>query len=857
MKLIYGCDDPATPAEVGGKAAALARLRRASLPIPPWFVIAPQAYEQRDQPHVGQAIAAALRDLPGDGPLAVRSSAVDEDGADHSFAGQLESYLFVAPDQVLDRVADVWASGFSERVLAYRREHGLSATPIAPAVIVQRMIDADVSGVAFAADPIGGSRSTVVISALFGLGTALVGGDAEADTYRLSHTGESVETRIARKSIRHVAAACSPEGVRCESVPDERADRPALSAAQQKRVADLVLAVSRLEKRPQDIEWAIRDDELYLLQSRPITSLASVADPAGRRALWDNSNIAESYNGITTPLTFSFAQRAYQGAYRQFCRLMKVPPSVIADNEPMFAQMLGLIRGRIYYNLFNWYRLLALLPGYSVNQRFMEQMMGVREGLPAEVTSGIASSTWSQRQKGRLRFVWSAGGLLWNHFVLPRKIKAFYARLDEALAPPDPPLAQMRLDQLTAEFRRLESRLLSRWDAPLINDFLAMIFFGVLGKLCAKWLGPSHANLHNDLITDEGGIISAEPAQRIQSMGSIAAESPALTQALCDGDLAEAERQMESAPRLREEYRAYLEKFGDRCLEELKLESSTLVDDPTPLVRAIGHTAARLRSDEPPRQQYHPRQQAEQAVKQALKRRPLRRMIFGWVLRNARQRVRDRENLRFERTRLFGRVRRIFVEAGRRMMAEGLLRDERDMFYLTVDEVLGFVEGTSCDEGLGAVAGRRIEQFSRYRALPAPADRFETRGAVYLGNTFTAQVPPAAASGDGELRGMGCCPGVVTGRVRLIRDPRGAHLRQGEILVAERTDPGWIMLFPAAAGVLVERGSLLSHSAIVARELGIPAIVSIPDLMRSLTDGQLVEMNGATGAVRIVEGSPA
>ncbi len=142
--------------------------------------------------------------------------------------------------------------------------------------------------------------------------------------------------------------------------------------------------------------------------------------------------------------------------------------------------------------------------------------------------------------------------------------------------------------------------------------------------------------------------------------------------------------------------------------------------------------------------------------------------------------------------------------------------------------------------------------------MPVPAERFETRGAVYLGNGFESTVP--AATGDGErlngeglngesLKGIGCCPGIVRGPVRVIRDPRGAHLRPGEILVAERTDPGWIMLFPAAAGILVERGSLLSHSAIVAREMGIPAIVSIPNLTRSLADGQWIEMNGSTGEV--------
>jgi pyruvate,water dikinase len=153
-------------------------------------------------------------------------------------------------------------------------------------------------------------------------------------------------------------------------------------------------------------------------------------------------------------------------------------------------------------------------------------------------------------------------------------------------------------------------------------------------------------------------------------------------------------------------------------------------------------------------------------------------------------------------------------------------------------------------ENLGGLATLRQKQFDAYRDLPAPAERFETRGAVYLGNRFEAAAKSEPTNDAGELKGIGCCPGIVRGPVRVIRDPRNAQIKHGEILVAERTDPGWILLFPAAAAILVERGSLLSHSAIVAREMGIPAVVSIPALTKTLLDGEWVEMNGSLGTVR-------
>jgi pyruvate,water dikinase len=234
----------------------------------------------------------------------------------------------------------------------------------------------------------------------------------------------------------------------------------------------------------------------------------------------------------------------------------------------------------------------------------------------------------------------------------------------------------------------------------------------------------------------------------------------------------------------------------------------------------------------------------------------VRRLVFSWVLDNARARVRGRENLRFERTRLFARVRRIFVELGRRYHALGVLDDPRDIFWLEVDEALGYLDATSAITGLKAQAALRQAEFAGYREGPPPDGRFETRGPVHVGNAFRARASPPSAGGE-ERKGLGCCPGIVRGRARVIVDPRGAQLERGEILVAERTDPGWILLFPAAAGLVVEHGSLLSHSAIVSRELGLPGVVSVPQATAWLRDGDLVELDGSTGRVTRLGGGPA
>ncbi len=347
-------------------------------------------------------------------------------------------------------------------------------------------------------------------------------------------------------------------------------------------------------------------------------------------------------------------------------------------------------------------------------------------------------------------------------------------------------------------------------------------------------------------------MISAEPAERVRRMAALAAGDGEFSMLLCLGTLGDIIRAMERHPEFRSQYNSYVEKFGDRCLEELKLESPTLHDDPLLLFRSVGQIArspsASARDSLPERSSGSTSKTHDQ-VRQAFGWHPLRRLLFQWVLGNARARVLQRENLRFERTRLFGRVRRIFVEIGRRLHALDLLEDPRDIFYLQVDEILAFIQGTASTTDLKALAALRQHEFAAYKQSEPPGDRFETRGMVYQGNSFRSARPTEESGGD-ERRGIGCCSGVVRGPVRVITDPRNAVLKSGSILVAERTDPGWILLFPLAAGLLVERGSLLSHSAIVAREMGIPAIVSIPGVTRWLSDGDWVELDGGAGVVR-------
>ncbi|MFM7321912.1 MAG: PEP/pyruvate-binding domain-containing protein [Armatimonadota bacterium] len=872
-------DDPEAPAQqFGGKAGALRRL--VDLPIPPFFAVAPQAWVASraadirftlasetvpsDEVAAEVNVALARLDPSPQARFAVRSSAVDEDGAGHSFAGQLESYLNVKPEEVVARIADVWKSGFSTRVRAYRVERGLDPEPLPPSVLVQRMVPADASGVAFSADPVTGRRGVAVVAAVPGLGTALVGGDVDADTWEVDRDGTVVGAHVAVKTHAHRPG---PDGVVEVDIAPERSTDPVLGESEARAIARLAREAERLAGCPQDIEWAMEGGTLFLLQSRPITTLHRMPDPDGARVIFDNSNIAESYNGVTTALTFSFARTAYEHVYRAFCRILSVPDERIAGRDLAFRNLLGMVDGRVYYNLPNWYRLLALLPGYRLNQTFMEQMMGVREPLPADAVPDLqAPADARERRRDALALARSVLRLVRHHRRLPRTIGEFNQRLESALSVPSERLSSMRADELAAHYHDLEHRLLARWDAPLVNDFLAMCFHGVLRRLTERWVagaGDDAEGLHNDLITGQGGIVSAEPAHRVAEMASMVVGDSAGIEVLTTRHPATARRWLaDHRPELASRIEDYMDRFGDRCLEELKLESATLEDDPTPLVRAIGSLGRRGETpDRRPAPHESPRAVAERRVRKALSPNPLRHAMYRWVLANARERVRDRENLRFERTRVFGRVRRIFVEIGKRFAADGLLDDPKDIFHLDIGEILGAIEGTATCTDLRGLAKVRREAVERWKAAPEPGERIESRGIVAVATNRWATEPPVShtdlESDADQRRGLACCPGRVEGIARVITDPRGATLEAGAILVAERTDPGWILLFPAAAGVLVERGSLLSHSAIVARELGIPCIVSVPGATRWLRDGDRVAMDGATGVVHRVAPVPS
>ncbi|MDY7093584.1 MAG: PEP/pyruvate-binding domain-containing protein [Acidobacteriota bacterium] len=807
--------------------------------------------------------------LAPDAALAVRSSAVGEDGVEHSFAGLHDSFLFRrSAESVAEAILQVWASAFNDRALAYRRSRGLGVEGIEVAVVVQEMIDAAVSGVLFTAHPTTGEVREMVLSALYGAGEGLVSAGLEADSWVLTKAGLlsqdelAIQPQIVTKDEQLVFDQRAGEGLRREPVAPELAGRPCLDEEQVRAAGRLGLAVERFFREPQDIELCFdRDGRLFLLQSRAVTTVEEVGPAAGNRKVWDNSNIIESYSGVTSPMTFSFIRRAYTIVYHCFAEVMGIASEAVRANRPVFENMLGLFRGQVYYNLLNWYRVVRLFPGYGLNKRFMESMMGVREELQDEEERRGLGSTLGE-VFDVLRLVLRIG---WRFTRIRSIVAAFEEHFRSCYGQWNAvDLDSLAPHQLHALYREMEERMLWQWKAPIVNDFYVMVFYGVLKRLCESWCADQDGSLQNDLLCGEGGIESTAPTRELMRMAREIRRDPEAVRTFLDLSPEELARRVPREPRFAElaaEIESYLEKYGFRGADELKLEEPSVAERPEFLYQVLkNYVAVRdpsvLDLEAAEERETGVRRAAEERAMKSLsgfRARLYRRWIFRRVLANARLGVKNRENLRFARTRIYGLFRQLLLALGEDFARRGLLEERDDIFYLALDEVWDYLQGTAVSTDLQGLAALRRRDFDDYREETErfPADRFETWGLPYDRNLYRS--PPSARTegdeGDG-LRGTPCCPGVVRGPVKVIRDPAADARLDGEILVAGRTDPGWVPLFPAVSGLLIERGSILSHSAIVAREMGLPTIVGIPGLLERLETGDQVEMDGAQGTVR-------
>jgi pyruvate,water dikinase len=879
---------------LGGKGKSLAVLTSLGEPVPPWFAVTTEGFETtletaglRERIDAllagwkdGRRAAAAeaqgwvraleLPDelvaaidraraewLPGEDPVAVRSSAADEDGGSSSLAGVHATVLgAVGRTALLDAVREVWASAFSEAALGYRQARSLPLTGIAMAVVVQRLVAARAGGVVFTADPVTGDTGHLVVNALYGLGEGLVGLGLEADRFRVDKETLELSAEIADKRERLEPAAGGPRRV---PVPEPLRTAPCLDEEQVRELARAALRAERRFGRPQDLEFACdQDGRLWLLQSRAVTTAGDYGPAAGERIVWDHENWGENYPGVTLPMTYSVNRRLDRIGYRGLAEILRIDPRQVIAHGALLDTFLGYLRGQLYTNRINRHRFLALVPGIAFEPRPLLALLGVRpdERDPAVEIAATPLRRWLVELPALVRLL---AALAFDFLRVDRQVERLLAQAEavhtrcaaldfQAMAPAD----------LLRVYHEVELRLVRQWKIPLLNAFFLRLSFVLLKRLCTRWCGD--ATLANELLRSEEVSATGRPVEALLDLAGWLDRRPELRAVFLADRPEELPRRVARDPRFAgfaAEVERYLELHPFKGSLEMKLEEPVWRDRPEQLYRVVrgyllqedrGRLDPRVRASRARRA----REDAEERAFAALRaRRGLspRATFFRRLLSRVRGLDRHREEIKLMRLRLMGLFRELLTALGDRFADEGLLERGRDVFFLGLEEVEDYVRGQALGtdlRGLAALRRRELEGAAAERT----DDRFETFGLVYHRNLFRGR--SAAPAAGGALRGTGCSQGRVTGPVRVLASPDGPAPAAGEILVVERAHTGWIPLFPAISGLLVERGEILSHCATVAREMGIPAIVGIAGLTASLRTGQWIAMDGTAGMITLL-----
>lgn len=813
---------------VGGKAAQLHRMLQAGLPVPDAVVITADAFrshfgdmpldERPATPTLDRALQIDIREVleatfKADEFLVVRSSSTSEDGADYSFAGQHETYYYIARDQVMPAVAACWLSMWSPAALSYRAEQTEPADPGAMAVIVQRMVQADRSGVCFTADPTGTHPDDVWIEAIWGLGAALVDGRVSPDRLRLDRNGSILRHQIGRKRFKVAAALRDPADLRLEPVPAFQQSQPALDASRAAEVLDMSLEAERLAGCPQDVEWAYEAERLYLLQSRPITAaetgLASADPPAGRWVLF--KPLAENFTDPLTPMTADLFRRV-------------LPP------------VGRFIDGRYYLNL-------SLAEQHSPFQWSTAELVDVML-LRGEVPK-LNLKYW----KLPLALVGAGAaylldGIAWHRSArMTREGLSRYADICQALRDDAGTDTLSALQRLVVGERPLEPMGMRAFYLN-VSAGRYFLLLGLLNAFVRRFAPDFDRDLISQLCSGDGETFSRQLVESIRELAAVAADDVDLARQLESGDpnlLADTLSALPDDHPFVTALRDFLDRFGHRCSREMELAVPRWREDPVPVLLMVrGYLAATPAEPSDPRSM---RRLARDSLRRALPRL-WQRWLADYLIERVRYYVSLREDTRHYHAMAMDVARGKLLDLEQRLISEGRLRVAGDVFFLNWDEAQQLSRRR--------LAWRDVSERIRYR-------RRNRRRAAAAGARDTLGVDVPARPADAgravtSLSGQCASPGWAEGSVRIVLDPATAHgIRPGDILVAPFTDPAWTPLFPLVSAVVVEVGSFLSHAGTLAREYGIPCLVDVDGCTERLREGQRVRVLASAGRLEVCE----
>lgn len=735
-------------------------------------------------------------------PLAARSSFTGEDGGQYSFAGIFESVLHNKnQEELMNAIQKVSSSLESSRLNEYCQFHNIEK-PKWGSIVIQEMVEAAISGVTFTQSPL--DPEGVLISSAPGFGDQLVSGQVEAE-----------EVSLDRKKPKFLATQN-------------------LSAVHLKKLFEICLSIERQKGKPQDIEWALdKKGEIFILQTRDITTLKKLSEDI---TVLDNSNIQESFTGLTLPLTFSYAKNAYQESYDTLMRVMGFSEKEIRNHQWRHQHMLGLIDGRVYYNINSWYQGLLFLPGFKKNKKDMEEMMGLDK--PIDFVQSKEGSFFDRLKSfpSILRLIFKLGiqfsfikKLVFNFDL--QMIQLFDQHWKKQID-------KLSLTELLHYLRRTKELGFSLWGTPLVNDFYVMMKSGAVRRVLERY---NSGHLYPQLILTHN-LESFKPILFLQDLAESVQNNKDLSTLFLSNDSSFIISELKNNHQLFwEKTLNFINQYGDRVPGELKLETKTFRTDVLLLIQTLKlfiHSHSSSTETE---------QGRDLILSQALEKMSLLdRISFRKKLKQLQNGLQYRELMRLHRTRSFGVIRDIYLHIARKFIQFGVLKTTEDIFYLTESEIEDYITYQSIQNNLQGIVDLRKEEYSKYTVH----QKYQNQLHLIHGETISKYETNSQLSLT-EFKGFGCYPGSVTAEICYVQNLDTMPDLTNKILLAERTDPGWTPLFYLANGIIVEKGSLLSHAAIVAREVGRPLIIGVSKITKYLKSGDLVTMNGNSGVVQL------
>ena len=706
------------------------------------------------------------------GKYAIRSSSNLEDRKLNSFAGQFDTYLNVVPKKINKKVQACFNSINNKNVDDYLKKKKIKIKNIKMDVIIQEMVNAKYSGIIFTSNPQGLLNETVIVVGK-GLGNNIVEDKILTTTYYYNRTDKVYYY----------------DGL--------------IDYLNKELIEELITLSEKIKKvlgEYLDIEFAIKDNKIYILQARPITTIDT-----SNLVILDNSNIVESYPGISLPLTISFVHFVYSNVFKKEAYRLTKNKKLVEENNDNFNNMVASSSGRIYYKISSWYMLIKFLPFSKKIIPIWQDMLGVKNKTYDDTKIKLSFITKLKIYYNtfkELKNVSKNMDKLNNKFIEVNDY--FYTHFNDKLSN----------KQIIKLYSLIKDELLSSWDITLVNDLYSFIYTGLLKKRLNK--KKYNEEKINDYIS---GITNIESLKPIKSLIELAYNKDKL-----------------SKKEYKLLYDNYIFKYGDRNLEELKLESETFRTNNKLLDKKIKE----YRKDKNKLSIIYNDLNKEKDIK--IKED----FITRFISKRAMQGIKNREISRLNRSRIYGMVRSMFLGISKNLVKEKRLRKKEDIFYLTIDEVFNYKK-----YDLKRIVNTRKKEYKMFYALPSYSRLIFTNKEFDKNHKRINKIVKEIEKNI--LEGIPTSNGKVSGEALVIEDINNNYDVKDKILITKMTDPGWVFLLINSKGVIAEKGSILSHTAIISREIKIPSIVGVEDATNVIKTGDYIEMDAYTGRIKILK----